>query len=153
MKRSWREWFVGWSYCLEKPWSGGATISLDNQAAIQALDITDSRQRHYLIDSVHNKYGLLHAKHGTIKLTIQWVPGHMHGDIEGNEVAAGVAKTAAKALKEHPLINIALVKKEFKIYASAEAGKRFSASPRYAAVTKVDPSLPSTNFWKITNNR
>ncbi|PBK82599.1 hypothetical protein ARMGADRAFT_867970, partial [Armillaria gallica] len=73
--------------CLTK-----ATILLDLQATILALQSEKTKSGKYLVKEFHNQVCKLQAIHKTLHICIQWVPGHV--GIDRNENADLATKEA-----------------------------------------------------------
>jgi hypothetical protein len=63
------------------------------QAAIQASIMLKPVLGHHIMDAIHRLYMKVIKKHQSLKLLIQWVPGHM--EFPGNKAADEAAKDAA----------------------------------------------------------
>lgn len=71
----------------------GASIGLDNTAAIQATTLRSPGAGRYLTDIFHAAVRDLRAARPGLRLTLPWVPGH--SDVPGNEAADEAAKESA----------------------------------------------------------
>jgi ribonuclease HI len=76
------------------PTASTALITLDNQAAIQALQNDHAQPAQYLLDEIHTTIHRIKRTHRRIHIHLEWVPGHM--EIAGNEMADTHAKMAAE---------------------------------------------------------
>ncbi len=64
--------------CLTK-----VTILLDSQAAIQALQSGKTKSGKYLVDEFYKQIHKIQAKRRSLRIRIQWVPGHI--GVNGNK--------------------------------------------------------------------
>ena len=136
-------------------------IGIDNQAAMEALNLNKPAPSHYLVDEAQKLLKKLKRKHTTAKLLIQWIPGHM--GIEGKELVDTEAKRAA-AGDTSPLHTLpAMLRKPLPISASAArrtldetnihaAAAHLAGLKRYPRLRSIDASVPSSQFRKLTAN-
>ncbi|OAX33069.1 hypothetical protein K503DRAFT_674151, partial [Rhizopogon vinicolor AM-OR11-026] len=71
------------------------SISIDNQASIQAGKSFYTRPRSYLADRSRRMMHQIARRHDNFEVTIRWVPDH--SDVHGNEEADKLAKLAAES--------------------------------------------------------
>ena len=77
-----------------------AEISVDSQAAMDALNLNKPAPSHYLVNEAHKMLKAVKVQHPTTKLLVRWIPGHM--GIEGNELVDSDAKKAASGDSSPP---------------------------------------------------
>lgn len=136
------------------------SIGLDNVAAILAVSAPREAEADYLVDRFHALYDLTKAKHPRMKLTLRWVPGHK--GIRGNEL---VDRHAKKAAMKRSLDNDTLparltlfhhssskLRQEHRERIKTLLRLRWEQSPRFPKASKIDPTLPSSSFIKLTIN-
>ena len=138
-----------------------ATIMLDNQSVIQSLRYRKSGTMQYLVSSLLSQFDSIfrQSQQPDFKLDIAWVKGHM--DIEGNKTVNKVAKEAARGdssevmslpalLAINPLpVSISAQKQDYGALLHKRWHENWKRSPHHARISKVDPSMPSNNFWKL----
>ncbi|KAK0462663.1 uncharacterized protein EV420DRAFT_1265776, partial [Desarmillaria tabescens] len=71
-----------------------ATILIDSQAAILALQSSQTTSGRYLVDEFHRQVRLLQAKRQSLRIRIQCVPDHI--DVHKNKMVDAEAKLAAQ---------------------------------------------------------
>ena len=137
------------------------TILLDNQAVIQSLEHHKTKSAQYLLDELAHQIGMIHrqVRHPDFELSIAWVKGHI--EIEGNELANTAAKVAAGGesspasslphMLTSPLpVSITAQKQAFMASLHKQWGEGWRQSPQYSRLSKIDPSLPSNKYRKLT---
>ncbi|SJL09301.1 uncharacterized protein ARMOST_12678 [Armillaria ostoyae] len=138
--------------CLTK-----ATILLDSQAAILALQSGKTKSGRYLVEEFHNQVRKLQASRKTLRIRIQWVPGHV--SIDGNESADSAAKEAAlgtSTLLSNPSI-LSLPLPRSKAAAIAAFSKQtkcdwadyWNASPKGKFTKCIDSAPPSAKVQRL----
>ena len=70
------------------------SISIDNQAALQSINISCSSPSSYLADNLIKTLKKLTNNHHNLDITVRWVPGHE--GVHGNEEVDKAAKSAAE---------------------------------------------------------
>ncbi|OAX35507.1 hypothetical protein K503DRAFT_670526, partial [Rhizopogon vinicolor AM-OR11-026] len=75
------------------------SISIDNQASIQAGESFYTRPDSYLADRFHRMIQTTARRHDNFELTIRWVLGR--SDVRGNEEADKQAKLAAESRQKN----------------------------------------------------
>ncbi len=71
-----------------------ATILIDSQAAILALQSGQTKSGRYLVEEFHRQAQRLQSKRRSLRIRIQWVPGHV--GMIGNKMVDAEAKLAAE---------------------------------------------------------
>lgn len=138
-----------------------SSIAADNKASLQATKLRRPAASHYLMDELHARIEAAKRKHRRLDLTMRWVPGHM--DIEGNELADKEAKKAAagnssdqarlpRTLRKGLPASKSALKRTFEAKLKVKALESWRASPRYAHMKAIDPTLPGTAFEKLVAN-
>jgi ribonuclease HI len=141
-----------------------SSISIDNQAVINATDIKQARPSHYLIDKIH-QLAILCARNFSedpeYALTLRWVPGH--SDVAANEaiLVDGEAKKAAegstsrisrlpKYLRDVPLpISTAAMKQRHTKQLQDGWKARWKESPRFTKISAIDPCYDAFYFFNL----
>lgn len=131
-------------------------ICTDNQAAIKATTRQRAVPGQQLVEIIHDK--IRRIKQQGIRIVIVWTPGHR--GIEGNEEAdaeAGKAITEGDENCEHleelnglPTSRSA-ARQLFAQDLKEKAKQRWQHSPRFEKMQKIDETLPSANFIRITD--
>ncbi|PBK97576.1 hypothetical protein ARMGADRAFT_921464, partial [Armillaria gallica] len=67
-----------------------ATILIDSQAAILAIQSGQTKSGRYLVEEFHHQAHQLQAKRISLRIHIQWVPGHI--GVLGNKMVDAKAK-------------------------------------------------------------
>lgn len=137
-----------------------ASIYIDNQACIRSYQLARPKPGHYLVDHLHKQLDRVFKKHPNIHLRLRWIPGHLGND--GNEAVDEEAKKAARGETSEDKTLPARFRSRRSIPASKSALKQayqeqikvrnklsFSKSPRYAAMCRIDASLPSDKYRKL----
>jgi ribonuclease HI len=141
--------------------ASSAAIRLDNQAVIQSLQYRKPRPSQYIINFLLLQIEdvLQHATDPDFVLSIVWVKGHI--DVEGNELVDGAAKAAAAGESSQEALlppewatstlpaSISARKQAYKMALHRQWRKDWSSSPRYAKMSRIDPSLPSNKYKQI----
>ncbi|KAI0083096.1 hypothetical protein BDY19DRAFT_998865 [Irpex rosettiformis] len=141
--------------------AGTAVIALDNKAAILAARLPKSGPAHYLLDEFHKALLSLKAQHNDLNLTVRWVLGHV--GIDGNEEADIEAKLAAhnhsSKREDLPCIlrstlpqSASKLKQLKNAQLKTDAERLWKASRRYSKIARIDPSLPSDQFIRLTQS-
>ena len=132
-------------------------ITLDNQAAMTALQNNIPQASHYLLDHIHDMILCLKRKHCCLHIHLEWVPGHR--GVGGNEPADCKAKAAVEGLSsmatELPLLlhhHLPASMAAFIAHRRTMLLQRWRdewlSSPQYSKVAKVDSLLPSRKSSK-----
>jgi hypothetical protein len=135
-----------------------AAVRVDNQAAIIATRLTRPALGHHLVDTLNEQMESVYEKHIDTEIVVRWVPGH--ADIKGNECADDEAKKAARGdsswWPELPLqlqkplpFSVAALKRTYNDRVKDQAATQLHASPHYMQMQKIDPTIPSSRFWKL----
>lgn len=137
---------------------GGISVALDNQAAVSACRSRSPGPGSYLVEHIHSLKREVRRRHIDLRITIRWVPGHV--DVEGNEDADDEAKAAAHGdgsrrallpacLRKSLPHSVSRLKQDRKTSIVERAKAQWLASPRFARMQRIDPSLPSKT-WLAT---
>jgi ribonuclease HI len=147
---------------LEKnPLASTALITLDNQAAIQALQNDHAQPAQYLLDEIHATILKMKRRRRRLRIHLEWVPGHM--EIKGNELADTHAKMASEGntsnLADLPHIlrkclpeSVAALKAQRKGTILQRWRKDWSQSPRFEKMSRVDSTLPNRKTYKMLSS-
>ena len=141
-----------------------ATIRLDSQAVMQALDGCSTKLAQSLLNSVHEACNelLTNRRRRDRQLTISWVSGHDR--VKGNEHADNKAKIAARegsspedelpeALQGSALLSsLSALGGAFKEMLWARWKSLWAKSPQKGQMDKVDNKLPSHSFLLVTGH-
>ena len=153
---------MGLGLILQVNTSDLTVIGVDSQAAIRATSNSTTGSGSYILTAIHNRMQHIRSLHPRIRITIQWVPGHV--GIRGNEQVDLTAKSAAVGNSDlsEPLplplitsnhnrlpISKSALSASFNIALKQKAKSDLAESPRYRRMMEVDPSLPSPNFLKL----
>ena len=140
-----------------------AVICLENQAVLHALTSRESRLAQSIIGEVISQIELIAnaARMESFQLDITWIRGHggnvgnERADKEVKEVAVGHAsrwRTLPAFLVNAALpLSIAARRQAFNKELRARWWEEREASPIFARIRKIDPSLPSKKFRKMAN--
>lgn len=132
-------------------------ICTDNQSAIKATTRQRGVPGQQLVELIQKEIKRLKQKQG-IKILLVWTPGHR--GLEGNEEAdeeAGKAITEGDLNCEHmtELSNIPIsrsaVRQRLTQELKEKAKRLWQNSPRFEKMKKIDETLPSANFARITD--
>lgn len=142
---------------LAEPRLRSATILLDNQAAIIALQRRRPQPGQYLIHLFHSQLQRLLKRRRTFQLQLVWVPGHM--GIEGNEMADSLAKdasTGTTTLLHCPIRQLsalphsqAAARATFKKEVGSRWTTQWNASKHGKRITKFDPTPPGKRVTRM----
>ena len=139
---------------------GSTSLGVDNQAAIETLMSNAPMPSHYIVDQIHDAYRGLKLRHARIALCVNWVPGHR--GIPGSEIVDGLAKRAAGGYsspapslpvflrKSLPASKSAL-KQAYAQHTKKLAIRMFRKSPRFAKISLIDASLPSSKYRRMAS--
>jgi ribonuclease HI len=141
-----------------------ATILIDNQGVIQSLNHVKPKPAQHILSLIYDMANRLSdpTKRRRTKLRITWISGH--DDVEGNEEADKEAKKAAMGdnsqastlpafiSTDHLPRSISAACQHFKTEIQGSWRKRWTTSPRYARMAKIDDHLPSKSYLKCTEN-
>ncbi|CAG7850839.1 SubName: Full=Uncharacterized protein {ECO:0000313/EMBL:CCA73447.1} [Serendipita indica DSM 11827] len=133
-------------------------ISLDNQAAIQSITHLGANAGQHVVARISSKDQL--SVQRALRIEFTWVPGHE--GVQGNEAADEEAKKAitegASGLSEHPKwlrkplpSNLSAAKQECKRLAKEEARELWSNSKQFNRMSKIDETMPSGRYLKLTD--
>jgi len=137
------------------------TFYSDNQAGIQAIGAFKPAPGHYIMDLFLKLIGRIRRKFPHCTISVRWIPGHE--GIQGNEAADETAKKAATDGSSHDSCLPAALRSRYALPASKSALKQhfyadlktqnetsFAKSPRCEALRRIDDSVPSSTFQKLT---
>ena len=143
----------------ETGWVLEATMGVDNQATITATGMGKPAPGSYIVDKIHASYQRVTERHSRLRFTLGWVPGHK--GIPGNERADEEAKRAAggahnNTLNRIPFLTKGLLKSKaalrqaYRGHIKQQVASKFKDSPRYRRATRIDSTMPSTRFRRMT---
>ncbi|CCA76508.1 hypothetical protein PIIN_10501 [Serendipita indica DSM 11827] len=135
-------------------------ISLDNQAAIQSITRARPNAGQHVVENILSEIEDELSDYRRLRMEFTWVPGHE--GIQGNEAADEEAKKAitegASRPSEHPRwlreplpSNLSAVKQECKRLAKEGARERWNNSKRFDRMSKIDETMPSGRYLKLTD--
>jgi len=138
-----------------------ATIGVDGQAAVLTTTHGRGAPGQYLATGFHQQIAVVQHKHPGIEIEVRWTPGHE--GILGNESVDVEAKRAAKGglSEERQLPRLCSKKLLISCLAACQSHRRkvhikakswFESSPRCQWLWKIDPTIPSSNFRKDTQD-
>jgi hypothetical protein len=134
-------------------------IGIDNQAAIRATKQHRTAPGQFLVDAFRDKLDYIRRTKGNFDCQIHWTPGH--SGIERNDHVDEKAKDAAQGqssrkpdlprmLRDTLPRSKAAAKQAYNSKLKARAAKHWKRSSRYSYMSKIDKSLPSNKFIKLT---
>jgi ribonuclease HI len=138
-------------------------FGVDNQAAIMAASSSHNKPGHQYAARFYKSVRSIRktsTRRGP-QITIQWTAGHE--DIEGNEMADRVAKHAALGnssntdklpafLQKGPLpASVSALRAMHTTLIKSKWKSEWRNSPRFDKQNRIDPTLPSNNFLKLTH--
>ncbi len=138
-----------------------ATILIDSQAAILALQSRQTKSGRYLVEEFHCQACRLQSKRRSLRIRIQWVPGHV--DVVRNEMVDAEAKLAAQG-SSTPLYDArsvlakplprskAAAKADFSKRVRAQWTDRWLASSKGSFTKCFNHSPPSPKIQHIFKN-
>jgi hypothetical protein len=132
-------------------------ICNNNQATIVATGLIWPAPSHHVWDTLHKRLDMVKRMHRDMALTIQWTPGHV--GIAGNKAADVEAKEASHtgsspanrllAPLRHTLPHSkSATVQEFHRKPKQRAVCFWRKSERYTQMRDIDPSIPSSKYWK-----
>jgi ribonuclease HI len=135
-------------------------IGIDNQAAIKATERHRTAPGQFLVDAFRDELDEIRRTKGNFDCQIHWTPGH--SGIERNDHVDGKAKEAAQGqssrktdlprmLRDILPHSKAAVKQAYASKLKERAAKHWKRSKRYSQMSKIDKSLPSNKFTKLTD--
>ncbi|KAF8476526.1 hypothetical protein JB92DRAFT_3134399 [Gautieria morchelliformis] len=141
-----------------------ATILLDNQAIIQSIGRIRSRPAQHILEHANNMAnGVARpTRRCRVKLKVTWISGH--DDVEGNEAVDSEARRAAKGdsspQSELPAYlspellprSVAAARQCFRTEQRQEWRRQWMVSPHFSRLEKIDESLPSKSYCKMTSD-
>ena len=137
-------------------------ICSDSQAVLMAMTARTSGPAQSIIDEAlaQIERNWVASRHPAYRLEITWVKGH--NGVEGNKKADAEAKLAAKG-RTSWRCNLPAFLTEFDLPQSIAArrqaynevldktwGQEWVASPWFARLHQIDPTMPSNRFRKVT---
>ena len=144
-----------------EPDADSASLKVDSQAAIQALNVHKPRLGGHILDEIQELSDSLHVRSlSDLQLKISWISGH--DGVAGNEKVDEEAKVAAKGdsspwqelptlLQSGPLpFGATAVKQHFWAELTKNWREIWASSPRHQHAAKIDPRLPAASFLKLT---
>ena len=143
----------------ETGWVLEATMGVDNQAVITATGMGKPAPGSYIVDKIHASYQRVTERHSRLRFTLGWVPGHK--GIPGNERADEEAKRAAGGAHNNtsnriPFLTKGLLKSKaalcqaYRGHIKQQVASKFKDSPRYRRATRINSTMPSTRFRRMT---
>jgi ribonuclease HI len=137
---------------------GRVILGVDNQAAIQATQLTKPVAGHYLVDIFHKRVSRALERHEDLRLVVQWVPGHE--GIDGNEIADVEAKRAARgktsSARRLPILlrtplpdSKSAIIQAYSARLKRQATWMMQASLRYHKLRLTDRSVPSSKYRRL----
>lgn len=136
-----------------------ASIFVDSQASLRALESNKPVSGHQLADEVHEAYERVMKKHPRAQITFRWVAAHKM--CAGNEEADRLAKLASDGEHNSPPEELpTMLRRPLPWNKSAKdmgmmrnlkarAAVVLRTSKQWAGLVKIDPSMPSTRFRKM----
>jgi ribonuclease HI len=137
------------------------TFYVDNQASILALKSFRRGPGHYMIDIFLKLITRILKSNPYAFIAVRWIPGHE--GVQGNEAVDLVAKRAATEGSSHDNtlpacfrsritlpISKSAIKQQFNANLEARNSGLFAKSPRSNSIHRIDKSLPSNAFMKLT---
>lgn len=138
-----------------------ATIALDNQAVIRSTDLIRRQPGQRIMDNFVRLTNIIaqQNRRPNYRLRVVWISGH--DEVEGNELADSEAKKAAEGdsspasdlpwhLRANVLPhNVSAVKQDLTKTLQRIWRKRWTNSPRYAKISKIDDKLPSKQYRQL----
>ncbi|KAF8955043.1 hypothetical protein BDZ97DRAFT_1675394 [Flammula alnicola] len=136
------------------------TMAIDNQPSIRRHSDRKPGAGAYLVHEAHHIFQEIKARYPRTKITLRWIPSHT--GIRGSDLVDKEAKVAAtKGAAKNKGSNFGILKKPLPVSKSAWKQalrskvkecyrKKFKSSPRYERAAKIDPSIPSNRFRKLS---
>lgn len=138
------------------------SISVDNQASIQAGESFHSCPGSYIADHFCRMMKKIAKEYRDFDITLRWVPGH--SNVHGNEEADKHAKLAAesrgnnspnaqlpKYLRQHTLpLSISALKEAHNKITSERWKTLWRNSPHFHRFNQLDPQILKCSFVKLT---
>jgi ribonuclease HI len=135
------------------------SIGVDSQAVIKRHRNRGKASASYIIEEIYKIVNTLVSMYPRADFTVRWTPGHV--GISGNEEADVEAKKAADSATNNTNSHFGIFKKELPISRTAHRGRleeiakagwrrKFRESPRYQRVSRIDSSMPSDKYRRLT---
>ena len=135
------------------------SVGIDSQAAIARHRARSNSSASYIIEEIHKIVFDLTTSFPHLKLTFRWTPGHV--GLEGNEEVDTEAKKAAEGTHNNTNCNFGILKHPLPISRSAHRQTlrdeitvrykgEFRRSIKYQRLARIDPTMPSNKYRKLT---
>lgn len=135
-------------------------VAVDNQASLSRHEMRKRGTRDDVYDEIYRLAENLKTRHYGLEITLRWIPSHT-GRIAGNDRADVEAKLAAEDPSSGKNNNTKILKKALPTSKAAwrqtlrnkvieEYRSNFRKHPRYAKASKIDSSVPSAKFRRLT---